>query len=182
MMDRNKTTGGPFAVPVASADATASPTELGAQSGTIPFYLPTWGERARLMGWRWIYVLLPILLVGVLFVIPWSPLIWQFAIGWWKLLLLAISIPVVAFMNAAKNAIRNRKDPFCIHCGYSLTGLPAEHDCPECGRPYSHRVIEEYQRDPHWFIERHRNAGSLPSADVPFMAGPKRSKRSRDGT
>ena len=24
----------------------------------------------------------------------------------------------------------------CLHCDYSLSGLPAQHRCPECGRPY----------------------------------------------
>jgi hypothetical protein len=33
-------------------------------------------------------------------------------------------------------------DPVCPACGYDLTGLPADHRCPECGRGYSHRPAE----------------------------------------
>lgn len=31
----------------------------------------------------------------------------------------------------------------CLHCGYSLKGLPAEHRCPECGTPHE---IEDVKR------------------------------------
>ncbi len=31
----------------------------------------------------------------------------------------------------------------CLHCGYSLKGLPARHRCPECGMPYE---IEDVKR------------------------------------
>jgi hypothetical protein len=61
--------------------------------------------------------------------------------------------------------------------------LPDGHNCPECGRPFKLSVIEEYRRDPNWFIKRHRSSKELPMADVPFDAGKVRSKRkSRDGT
>ncbi|MBN1345539.1 MAG: hypothetical protein JXQ73_22795 [Phycisphaerae bacterium] len=29
--------------------------------------------------------------------------------------------------------------PFCPFCGYSLEGLPTEHECPECGQPFDRR-------------------------------------------
>src|SRR5687768_15434828 len=31
----------------------------------------------------------------------------------------------------------------CIDCGYDLRGLPAENNCPECGRP----VLDTLERD-----------------------------------
>src|SRR5207253_2136792 len=58
---------------------------------------------------------------------PVGPWMIQFLLGWWKLWVLAVAIPTVAALNAAKNAIRSRRDPFCIHCSYGLTGLPPEH-------------------------------------------------------
>ena len=81
-----------------------------------------------------------------------------------------------------RTAVRQRPDPFCIHCGYSLTGLPDGHRCPECGRTFSFRVIEEYRRDSHWFIQRYKMRHDLPVAEVPFAAGEVRRARSRDGT
>lgn len=29
--------------------------------------------------------------------------------------------------------------PYCAECGYELTGLPAEGECPECGTAFKHR-------------------------------------------
>jgi hypothetical protein len=111
------------------------------------------------------------------------PFLLQLLFGWWKLWVLAVAIPMVAAVNAAKNAIRSRRDPFCIHCGYGLTGLPPEHVCPECGSAYTQQLIEEYRRDPHWFIRRYEITKDLPRRDAPFEAGPVSGKaRSRDGT
>ena len=99
----------------------------------------------------------------------------------WKLLIFAIALPTAAFARAAKNVVRNRKDPFCIHCGYSLVGLPDAYRCPECGQPYLHAVIEEYRRDPAFFIQRLKALRSLPPDHAPFAAGPIH-RKSRDGT
>ena len=93
------------------------------------------------------------------------------------------ALPVVLAISTAKDVIRARREPFCIHCGYGLTGLPDNHACPECGRRYSFRIIDEYRRDPHWFIERYRASRLLPKPDAPFAAGTITGKRrSRDGT
>lgn len=170
-------------------DAAASPTELlpaYVDQGAEPrWYLPSAAETARLLGWRWILFAPAITLIVLVLWIPTEPAMIQFLIGWWKLWVIAGALPAGVAINMAKHAIRSRRDPFCIHCGYGLTGLPDGHTCPECGRQFLHRIIEEYRRDPHWFIKRHRMAASLPKADVPFEArvttSPRR-KRSRDGT
>ena len=47
-----------------------------------------------------------------------------------------------------RNAPKVRR---CIHCGYALTGLPAYHTCPECGRDYSFPRIDAYIEDPKAF-------------------------------
>ena len=103
-----------------------------------------------------------------------------------KPLFILVALPTIAAMNAAAHAIRNRKEPFCIHCGYDLTGLPDNHICPECGRQFSHRLIEEYRRDPNWFIERYKSRALVPVAEAPFPAGQVSStskrRKSRDGT
>jgi hypothetical protein len=107
----------------------------------------------------------------------------QFVIYWWKLEVFAVALPITLAIGASKNIVARRKEPFCIHCGYELTGLPDHHNCPECGRPFCFAIIDEYRRDPHWFIERYNKRHEIPRADVPFQAGAVRSKRkSRDGT
>lgn len=32
--------------------------------------------------------------------------------------------------------------PYCHECGYELTGLAAEGECPECGTPFRHKRID----------------------------------------
>src|SRR2546423_15392621 len=95
----------------------------------------------------------------------------QFLYFWWKLILLAVMLPLGAFFTASRNSICMRREPFCIHCGYDLTSLPDDYNCPECGEHYTHRLIDEYRRDPKWFIERYNRRGEIPRADVPFQAG-----------
>ena len=164
-------------------DALASPAEVRPAVGDeVRWYMPGWGETARLLGWRWVLFLPAALLAGLLVITVMHPFLLQLLVGWWKLWVLAVAVPMAAAMNAARHAIRSRKDPFCIHCGYGLTGLPPEYTCPECGSAYSHRLIEEYRRDPHWFIQRYRAGRDLPRAEAPFHAGPVRRRRSRDGT
>ena len=34
----------------------------------------------------------------------------------------------------------------CLHCGYSLTGLPSDHACPECGTPYQAEALRRAWR------------------------------------
>jgi hypothetical protein len=167
--------------PVASPHGVrAAPHDEG---GEPAWYKPTYGETAKLLGWRWIYFL-PAVLILLLMVIylPARPWLWQFAIGWWKLILIAIVLPMVWAGKTMNQIIALRKEPFCIHCGYDLTGLPGGHNCPECGRHYDPAMVEEYRRDPNWFIQRYRQRHAMPTADVPFEAGKVRSPRSRDGT
>ena len=121
------------------------------------WYLPDWGETIRLLGWRVILFLPAVSLLVLLLMIPLRPwdITWML-LSWWKLWVLVVLLPTLVAADRVKNAIRARKDPFCIHCGYGLTGLPPEYTCPECGAAYSPQLIEEYRRDPKWFIQRYR--------------------------
>jgi hypothetical protein len=147
------------------------------------WYLPSFSETARLLGWRWILLLPAGLLAVALLIVPLHPGLIQFLDASWKLAIIVIALPFTLFAKQARSILQARRDPFCIHCGYGLTGLPDHHQCPECGRPYSLAIVEEYRRDPHWFIQRYRNRHNLPPRDVPFDAGTvRRTRKSRDGT
>jgi hypothetical protein len=159
------------------------PTHPQENAADLPWYKPSFGESLMLLGWRWIYFL-PAAGIVVLLIIflPMRPLLIFQMLAWWKLLLIAIAVPLGIAMKAAKNTVAMRKEPFCIHCGYDLTGLPDGHNCPECGRPFNLAIVNEYRRDPDWFIQRYNQRHMVPTRDVPFAAGAVRSRRSRDGT
>jgi hypothetical protein len=160
----------------------ASPSDLRLRDPKeVRWYLPGWGETARLFGWRWIYFAPAAALVVLAIMQPWLVLL-RWIVLWWKLASIAFLLPMVAVIEAAKNIIRRRTEPFCIHCGYTLEGLPDHHVCPECGEAFSFATIDEYRRDPHWFISRYKQHGGMPAADAPFAAGERVGKRSRDGT
>jgi len=141
------------------------------QPAAQQWYLPSWGERLRLMGWRVLYFVPMLLIVILAAVVPMA-----YMCGW-KLLVVLVALPIAAALNSAKRAIRLRKQPFCIHCGYDLTGLPDGHVCPECGVQFWHRDIADYRRDPYWYIQRHRYSEMPPEAGVDLDAWPPRVPR-----
>jgi len=144
--------------------------------------MPGWSERIKLMGWRNLYFApAALLLLSLVFWPWWGAILWQFVLGWWQLGALVVILPLAAARHAARHALRLRKDPFCIHCGYSLTGLPDGHNCPECGGRFDLKVIEEYRRDPHWFIVRFQQRHQLPPPHGGIVAG-NSPRKSTDGT
>ena len=159
----------------------ASPADVGDAGPDVPFWRPTWRDAARHLGWRWVLFLPAVGVGGLLASFPWWPRgAWWPVLGQLKLLLWAGGLAVVAAGAAVKSTIARRTDPFCIHCGYDLTGLPDGHACPECGRPFTLAAIAEYRRDPAWFAQRVRARTPTPMTSI--TAGPVRRKRSRDGT
>ena len=147
-----------------------------------PFWKPDLTDAIKHLGWRWI-MFIPAL--GVLLAIVTLPM-YGFTpvlfVGGGKLLIFCVGLAVTTAGTAVKSAMNERTDPFCIHCGYDLVGLPDHHNCPECGRPFSLQLVNEYRRDPAWFIQRYQGRNDRQFADAPFMAGPVRRKKSRDGT
>ena len=106
-----------------------------------------------------------------------------FAILFIKLAILFGGATISLSLYLIRNAVRSRHEPFCIFCGYNLKGLPDNYRCPECGRHYTFKMIDEYRSDPAWFIQRWRARQQLPPSDQPFDVpadAPRR--RSRDGT
>lgn len=141
----------------ASLEPRGSPQHLAHRDPRdIRWYRPTIGERLKLMGWKNLLWIPPIGMLAILFFSLLHPDWWGMMIGGWKLALMIILLPLAMLGTAAHHAIRQRTEPFCIHCGYCTFGFPDGHRCPECGEPISHSATDEYRRDPKWFIERHK--------------------------
>jgi hypothetical protein len=150
------------------------------------WWKPGWPDIIRSVGWHWILVLPAAGVIALCVMGFFRP--HYLGLFWWlgfKGLVWALAIPVMLLADVARRATGARKEPFCIHCGYTLTGLPNQGLCPECGSVYSPAMIDEYRRDPKWFIQRFKAQKNLPKQDVPlppvsFVGGKRR--RSRDGT
>jgi hypothetical protein len=159
----------------------ATPHEVHRTVGRdVAWWRPSWRDGWQFVGWRWVFLLPTVLLIVSLFP-PFNRLLAPLLAVGLKLAVFMIAVALTLAGYVFRRAARARTEPFCIFCGYNLTGLPDHYRCPECGRPYTWRLIAEYRRDPQWFIERYRALRSLPPSDKPFTAGPRR-RRSRDGT
>jgi hypothetical protein len=163
--------------------ATPADARVG-EGGPISWWRPGWRDSLRYVGWRWL-LLTPALGLVALYAASWyvfipGTIMWMLQA---KLLIFVVAVAISLVGYVARRAIRARGEPFCIYCGYNLSGLPDDYRCPECGRPYSWRLIAEYRRDPHWFIERWKMHDDHPAAPVVFDAGAvPRKRRARDGT
>ena len=133
----------------------------------LVWWRPRWREVLRRTPWAW--AMLAPILVGVALVAGGAVAGPGHGAVFWvgmKILLLALVIPAVTWDHLRHNVIRARLDPFCIHCGWTLTGLPQEGRCPECGRAYRMKVVEMFRRDPQWVMAYWRLSGKPPSAEV----------------
>jgi hypothetical protein len=165
----------------------ASPCDLRVNPDErLAWWTPGWHDVAGHVGYRWIFLIpalgLLLLLVAGVFLpgLRLLVLVLEF-----KFFIVAAAIAISLAGYVVRQAVRARREPFCIHCGYNLSGLPDNYRCPECGRPYTWRLIAEYRRDPRWFIERYKAHQKLPPRQVGFSAGPSSPntrRPSRDGT
>ncbi|MGH7180215.1 MAG: hypothetical protein ACREJC_22745 [Tepidisphaeraceae bacterium] len=173
-----------YGVPVVPpAPSGASPAGVDARPGEdVPWWLPSHREIAIEFGWRWILFAPAAIILFAILLIPLRPGYAQLLVPFWKLIVILVGIPTALALRSMRTVVQRRTEPFCIHCGYALIGLPDGQRCPECGRQFSHAIIDEYRRDPRWFIKRWKMHHQLPRADVPFSAGSVRTKPSRDGT
>jgi len=91
------------------------------------------------------------LLLGWIVVLPFLGVA---GVALFKIAVIGVAIVMWLRTSAIRRALDARREPFCIHCGYSLRGLEDERECPECGMPFSPSIILDYRRDPDWFIKR----------------------------
>ncbi len=175
-------------VPVAAAELPtqvhATPWDVpGEYDANAPFWLPDWKTSVKLLGWRWMIV---VGLVALLVLFAWLVFHGRYFLLSFSGIIVKLGIFVVAgffsmWAYIRKSATQFRRDPFCVHCGYSLEGHNDGEVCPECGRRSNFAVCREYKRDPHWFIQRYRKRAITPTGIVQLHAGPNRRKAS-DGT
>ncbi len=149
----------------------------------IMWWRPGWHDVWQYVGYRWIFLIPAIGLLVMFGMALYMPfLLGPLAVLGVKLFIFMAAVFLSLAGYVIRRAVRARKEPFCIYCGYNLSGLPDNYRCPECGRPYTWQLIAEYRRDPHWFIDRYKAHRRLPPADEPFAAGPVVRRRTRDGT
>ena len=169
-----------------STEPLASPVHLLAHQGEVRWWKPTWRDAWRYLGWRWVLFLPAAALLCVIAAMVIEPRMIRYV--WFlgpKLLIMLLCLPFVAAGYAMKLGVQARKEPFCIHCGYELSGLPDHYQCPECGVPYDFKVIDEYRRDPDWFIQRYKRSkapGPNRRRSTRAPARPGQRRCSRDGT
>lgn len=67
----------------------------------------------------------------------------------WPVLCGALLVRAHILLRRMRTAIERSAYALCPNCGYSLVGLPREHECPECGYEYDLVEVEAQWRE--WF-------------------------------
>ncbi len=136
-----------------------------------PWWRPGWQHVARVIAWRWV-ILLPALAIGIggPYELIMDRAFMPMAAASFKLIVFSWGVIITIVAWGIRHAVAGRKDMFCIHCGYSVHGLGERGQCPECGRFFNVSMINEYRKDPHFFVQRHKALkNARPS--VIFRAG-----------
>ena len=139
------------------------------------WWRPPWGLLLRHAGWWWIPLVGPpmigiaSLMIAILGGQPYSPLGW---IGI-RILTIWIIVPLIARANLNLKVMRLRADPYCLHCGYTLTGLLAQVGRPGLVRDLAGRLISEFaanlSRRMSGVVSEHGAAAELSASDWPQL-------------
>lgn len=149
----------------------------------VRWWRPGWRDVASAVGWPRLVLIIAAAAIGTILAAFLLVAGLTFTVLLLKPVLLLAGGGIAFTGYLVRLSIQARREPFCVFCGYCLVGLPDHYRCPECGRPYSWQQIDEYRRDPQWFIARWKARQELPPADPPVDTGPARPRRrSRDGT
>lgn len=127
------------------------------RGGEVPFWRPSLATLASGLGWWWGAAAA----VGAFLVLGWVvllPVLGVAGVIGLKVVLVGVALVAGARSRAVRKVMAARHHAFCIHCGYSLEGVEDQGVCPECGMPFDMAVVEDYRRDPDWFIQRYRLA------------------------
>jgi hypothetical protein len=137
------------------------------QPPKVSFWRPTIPEVLRQAGWVWAALILPILLTMTMVALGFVGGR-KYVLLWWvglRLMLISLALPFLLWDHLKTKVYLARRDPFCVHCGYTILGLPEEGTCPECGRTYRMSVIKMFRHDPQWVISYWRFDGHPPSVE-----------------
>src|SRR5688572_28297809 len=119
--------------PIPEQRSLLSPTDIPADAdGSLPWWRPTWGDVARRLGLSWLYIV-PVTAMLIAIVVLCLTDFWflNLVFSSWKIWVLLIAGVIAAIVETMRKGLRSRTEPFCIHCGYTLEGLPDQHICPE---------------------------------------------------
>lgn len=134
----------------------------------LTWYRPTFGEIVRQMEWWWGALPVAAMAAGGMVVagLLLGPDHIEMAWVGGRMLLVLVVVPFIFWEHVRDRVIKARADPFCIHCGWTLTGLPEEGRCPECGEPYRMKIVDMFRRDPQWVIAYWRFNSRPPSVEL----------------
>lgn len=122
-------------------------------TGTIQWWSPSILTLARELGVWWLFFVG----IGTLAVaggLAFLPVLGCIGGLLSNVVLLGVGAIIGGRSRAIRRAMAARREPFCVHCGYSLGGLSDRGTCPECGMVYSFNILSDFRRDPDWFIKR----------------------------
>ncbi len=122
-------------------------------AGPVRWWKPSIATAVGELGAWWsLVVVVSVVTIGGGIVL--LPIVGCFAVIFFKVVLLGAAAFIAARSKAIQRTMAARREPFCIHCGYSLGGLADHGTCPECGMAYSFNIVRDFRRDPDWFIKR----------------------------
>jgi hypothetical protein len=172
---------------VAGRHASGAVGGVGVGGHRVPWWRPGWRDVVRHMPWWWWVLSVTTVAAGLsglaALLVPLGGSRWFLAfLVAGQTLPYAVPAGVALAGYALARGTRMRRDPFCIHCGYSLAGHEPTGTCPECGWAFDRNLVEEFKKDPEFLRHRWEATSRLP-ASGPVVKVPEGARRRKgDGT